>query len=62
MLFVTRGVNDVSLVPAVEETNGIRFAAPTAQDTAKVKFPIDDNDIEGHRRCDGGEYSSEEPV
>jgi len=62
MLFVTRGVDDVSLVPAVvAETNGIWFAAPTMTwDTAKINVPIDDNDVEGRGRCDGGEYSSEE--
>ena len=27
---------------------------------AEVKLFIDDNDIEGRRRCDGGEYDFEE--
>jgi len=28
--------------------------------SGKAKFVIDDNDIEGRRRCDGGEYGFEE--
>ena len=45
------------------ETNGFPFpAAKTVGLTTEVKFLIDDDDIEGHRRCNGGEHGFEEIV
>ena len=38
----------------VPKTNRSRLAPTTSERTAKVFFPVDDDEIERHRRCDGG--------
>ena len=59
--FVKQGVGGPSLPRAVAETDGIRIASePTTSKTAKVKVPIDDDDVEGRNRWYGGEHGSEE--
>ena len=37
-----------------------RFHWITIRTMAKVQFPVDDGEIEWHRRCDGGKHSFEE--
>jgi len=42
------------------ETKDTRVAEYTRSYTAKVAVPIDDNNVDGRRRCDRGEHSFEE--
>ena len=44
----------------VAATNERRITLPTMRHGAEVYILIDDNDIEGRRRCGRGEYSFEE--
>jgi len=46
--------------PGVAEANEFQITPRTMWRVAEVDIPIDDNDIEGCRRCDGGEYNFEE--
>ena len=49
----------VTLVPAtgVEPRDGLRCTEHAEWLRVKVVVPINDNDIERCRRCDGGKYS-----
>jgi len=44
----------------VAATNERRITLPTMRHIAEVYIPIDDNDVQGRRRCDRGEHSFEE--
>lgn len=44
----------------IRDPSPSRGVADTTWHTAKVSVPVDDNDIEGCRRCDGGDYSFKE--
>ena len=59
---IAHDVDDSRPPRVMAVTHGIRFASKPARASAttKVEFPIDDNEIEGCRRCDGGNHSSEE--
>ena len=48
------------LVVAVGERGGIGCAEPAGSLPIKVAIPIDDNDVERCRSCDGGEHGSKE--
>ena len=48
------------LLRGVVGTYGFRNGEHKRVHTTDLKVPKDDNDVEGHRRCYGGEYGLEE--